>query len=69
MFAAGAKAWKRKGTSYVINCSNPVEDKISSDIGMVVSGSNDLSVLVWDKQTTQLLEELKGHDAQIWELC
>jgi WD40 repeat protein len=31
----------------------------------VVSGSDDQSVLVWDKQTTQLLEELKGHDGQV----
>ncbi|WVY96190.1 hypothetical protein V8G54_028341 [Vigna mungo] len=35
---------------------------ISSDRGKVVSGSDDHSVLVWDKQTTQLLEELNGHD-------
>ncbi|KAL3646006.1 Scytalone dehydratase [Castilleja foliolosa] len=38
---------------------------ISSDRGKVVSGSDDQSVLVWDKHTTQLLEELKGHDAQV----
>lgn len=38
---------------------------ISSDRGKVVSGSDDHIVLVWDKQTTQLLEELKGHDAQV----
>ncbi|KAL8487994.1 hypothetical protein ACS0TY_024319 [Phlomoides rotata] len=38
---------------------------ISSDRGKVVSGSDDQFVLVWDKQTTQLLEELKGHDAQV----
>ncbi|KAH7511527.1 hypothetical protein FEM48_ZijujUnG0005900 [Ziziphus jujuba var. spinosa] len=38
---------------------------ISSDRGKVVSGSDDQIVLVWDKQTTQLLEELKGHDAQV----
>lgn len=38
---------------------------ISSDRGKVVSGSDDQSVLVWDKQTTQLLEELKGHDAPV----
>lgn len=38
---------------------------ISSDRGKVVSGSDDQSVIVWDKQTTQLLEELKGHDAQV----
>ncbi|KAH6801776.1 stomatal cytokinesis defective / SCD1 protein [Perilla frutescens var. frutescens] len=38
---------------------------ISSDRGKVVSGSDDQSVFVWDKQTTQLLEELKGHDAQV----
>lgn len=38
---------------------------ISSDRGKVVSGSDDQSVLVWDKQTTQLLEELKGHDSQV----
>ncbi len=31
----------------------------------MVSGSDDHSVLVWDKQTTQLLEELKGHDGQV----
>lgn len=31
----------------------------------MVSGSDDQSVLVWDKQTTQLLEELKGHDGQV----
>ncbi|PNX74532.1 stomatal cytokinesis defective SCD1 protein, partial [Trifolium pratense] len=39
---------------------------ISSDRGKVVSGSDDQSVLVWDKQTTQLLEELKGHDGPNW---
>ncbi|KAJ8752743.1 hypothetical protein K2173_007053 [Erythroxylum novogranatense] len=38
---------------------------ISSDRGKVVSGSDDQSVIVWDKQTTQLLEELKGHEAQV----
>jgi WD40 repeat protein len=38
---------------------------ISSDRGKIVSGSDDLSVIVWDKQTTQLLEELKGHDSQV----
>ncbi|KAL3646001.1 Scytalone dehydratase [Castilleja foliolosa] len=38
---------------------------ISSDRGKVVSGSDDQSELVWDKHTTQLLEELKGHDAQV----
>lgn len=30
-----------------------------------MSGSDDQSVLVWDKQTTQLLEELKGHDGPV----
>ena len=39
---------------------------ISSDRGKVVSGSDDQSVLVWDKQTTQLLEELKGHDGPVF---
>ncbi|KAF5730372.1 putative F-box and wd40 domain protein [Tripterygium wilfordii] len=38
---------------------------ISSDRGKVVSGSDDQSVIVWDKQTSQLLEELKGHDGQV----
>ncbi|GAV78180.1 WD40 domain-containing protein/DENN domain-containing protein/dDENN domain-containing protein/uDENN domain-containing protein/SBF2 domain-containing protein [Cephalotus follicularis] len=38
---------------------------ISSDRGKVVSGSDDQSILVWDKQTSQLLEELKGHEAQV----
>ncbi|KAI3795137.1 hypothetical protein L1987_37785 [Smallanthus sonchifolius] len=38
---------------------------ISSDRGKIVSGSDDRYVLVWDKQTTQLLEELKGHDAEV----
>ncbi|KAL0342397.1 UNVERIFIED_CONTAM: DENN domain and WD repeat-containing protein SCD1 [Sesamum calycinum] len=37
---------------------------INSDRGKVVSGSDDHFLLVWDKRTTQLLEELKGHDAQ-----
>lgn len=31
-----------------------------------MSGSDDHSVLVWDKQTTQLLEELKGHDGPVF---
>lgn len=39
---------------------------ISSDRGKVVSGSDDHSVLVWDKQTTQLLEELNGHDGPVF---
>lgn len=39
---------------------------ISSDRGKVVAGSDDQFVLVWDKQTTHLVEELKGHDAQVW---
>ncbi|XP_057516369.1 DENN domain and WD repeat-containing protein SCD1 [Amaranthus tricolor] len=38
---------------------------ISSDRGKIVSGSDDQSILVWDKQTHQLLEELKGHTASI----
>lgn len=41
---------------------------ISSDRGKIVSGSDDHSVLVWDKQSTQLLEELKGHDAQVYQI-
>ncbi|KAM7266773.1 hypothetical protein ACFE04_008939 [Oxalis oulophora] len=38
---------------------------ISSDRGKVVSGSDDHSVIVWDKQTTQMLEQLKGHEGQV----
>lgn len=38
---------------------------ISSDRGKIVSGSDDQSILVWDKQTYQVLEELKGHNAPI----
>ena len=38
---------------------------ISPDRAKIVSGSDDQSVIVWDKQTLQLLEELKGHDAQV----
>ncbi|KAK4779371.1 hypothetical protein SAY86_006899 [Trapa natans] len=42
---------------------------ISSDRGKIVSGADDNSVIVWDKQTYQLLEELKGHDAQVNSVC
>ncbi|RAL37856.1 hypothetical protein DM860_000550 [Cuscuta australis] len=42
---------------------------ISSDREKVVSGSDDQTVLVWDKRTTQLLEELKGHEAQVSCVC
>lgn len=38
---------------------------ISSDKTRVVSGSDDQNVFVWDKHTSRLLEELKGHDAQV----
>jgi WD40 repeat protein len=38
---------------------------ISSDKSRVVSGSDDQCVFVWDKQTSGVLEELKGHDAQV----
>ncbi|GLJ48583.1 hypothetical protein SUGI_1024890 [Cryptomeria japonica] len=38
---------------------------ISSDRTRVVSGSDDQNVFVWDKHTSRLLEELKGHDAQV----
>lgn len=38
---------------------------INSDRGKVVSGSDDQSVIVWDKQTSKLLVDLKGHDAQV----
>jgi WD40 repeat protein len=38
---------------------------ISSDRGKIVSGADDQSVIVWDKQTFKLLEELKGHDAPV----
>ncbi|GJN18579.1 hypothetical protein PR202_gb05751 [Eleusine coracana subsp. coracana] len=38
---------------------------ISSDRGKIVSGADDQSVIVWDKQTSKLLEELKGHDAPV----
>lgn len=41
---------------------------ISSDRGKVVSGSDDQSVMVWDKQTSKLLVDLKGHDAQVWSV-
>lgn len=38
---------------------------ISADRVRVVSGSDDLRVLVWDKATVKLLEELKGHDSKV----
>ncbi|CAL9164135.1 DENN domain and WD repeat-containing protein SCD1-like isoform X1 [Musa acuminata AAA Group] len=38
---------------------------INSDRSKVVSGSDDHSIIVWDKQTSQLLEELKGHEAPV----
>ncbi|KAM3349640.1 hypothetical protein ACQJBY_022509 [Aegilops geniculata] len=38
---------------------------ISSDRGKIVSGGDDQSVIVWDKQAFKLLEELKGHDAPV----
>ncbi|KAH9621135.1 hypothetical protein KSS87_023807 [Heliosperma pusillum] len=38
---------------------------ISSDRQKVVSGSDDLSILVWDKNEFILLEELKSHQAPI----
>ncbi|XP_010677977.2 DENN domain and WD repeat-containing protein SCD1 isoform X1 [Beta vulgaris subsp. vulgaris] len=38
---------------------------ISSDRWKVVSGSDDNSILVWDKQQFIPLEELKGHEGQI----
>ncbi|KAJ4797224.1 stomatal cytokinesis defective / SCD1 protein (SCD1) [Rhynchospora pubera] len=38
---------------------------ISSDRSKVVSGSDDQSVIVWDKQTLKLLEELKGHNGSV----
>ncbi|GAA0164648.1 guanyl-nucleotide exchange factor [Lithospermum erythrorhizon] len=38
---------------------------INSDRSKIVTGSDDKSILVWDKQTTQLLEELKGHGSQV----
>ncbi|OAY75391.1 DENN domain and WD repeat-containing protein SCD1 [Ananas comosus] len=38
---------------------------INSDRSKIVSGSDDHSVIVWDKQTFRLLEELKGHDAPV----
>lgn len=38
---------------------------ISSDRLRVVSGSDDMRVLVWDKNSKQLLEELKGHEGKV----
>jgi WD40 repeat protein len=38
---------------------------ISSDRGKIVSAGDDQSVIVWDKQTFKLLEELKGHEAPV----
>lgn len=38
---------------------------IASDKSRIVSGSDDRRVLVWDKATSKLLEELKGHDGEI----
>jgi len=38
---------------------------IRSDRSKVVSGSDDLSVIVWDKQTSQLLKVLEGHNAPV----
>uniref|UniRef100_A0A7C9F2R3 UDENN domain-containing protein n=1 Tax=Opuntia streptacantha TaxID=393608 RepID=A0A7C9F2R3_OPUST len=38
---------------------------ISSDRSKIVSGADDESILVWDKQTFHLLEELRGHTAPI----
>ncbi|XP_074572770.1 DENN domain and WD repeat-containing protein SCD1 [Curcuma longa] len=38
---------------------------INSDRSKVVSGSDDYSIIVWDKQTSQILEELKGHEAPV----
>ncbi|KAJ0977957.1 hypothetical protein J5N97_013431 [Dioscorea zingiberensis] len=50
--------------STLIGHSRPIR-AISSDRSKVVSGSDDQSVIVWDKQTSQLLEELKGHDGPV----
>lgn len=38
---------------------------ISSDRSKIISGADDESILVWDKQTFLLLEELRGHTAPI----
>ncbi|KAF8670993.1 hypothetical protein HU200_050269 [Digitaria exilis] len=38
---------------------------ISSDRGKIVSGADDQSVIVWDKQNFKLLLELKGHEAPV----
>eukprot|EP00249_Psilotum_nudum_P015442 c25331_g1_i1 orf=837-3629(-) len=38
---------------------------ITSDKVRIVSGSDDQRVLVWDKSSAQVLEELKGHDGRI----
>ncbi|XP_078432059.1 stomatal cytokinesis defective / SCD1 protein (SCD1) isoform X2 [Wolffia australiana] len=38
---------------------------ISSDRSRIVSGSDDHSVIVWDKHVFQPLEELKGHNAPV----
>ncbi|KAG0581684.1 hypothetical protein KC19_4G271700 [Ceratodon purpureus] len=38
---------------------------ISSDKIRVVSGSDDNRVLVWDKNSKQLQQELKGHDGKV----
>ena len=38
---------------------------ISSDKIRVVSGSDDNRVLVWDKNSKQLQQELKGHEGKV----
>lgn len=46
-------------------CNNRAVRAISSDRLRVVSGSDDNRVLVWDKNSKQLLQELKGHEGKV----
>ncbi|KAL6881967.1 hypothetical protein ACP4OV_011439 [Aristida adscensionis] len=38
---------------------------ISGSTDCTIFGADDQSVIVWDKQTSKLFEELKGHDAPV----
>ena len=49
------------------NCVNSV--CLSSDDGMVVSGSNDNTVRLWDRSSGVLLRTLEGHRGSVNSVC
>jgi WD40 repeat protein len=42
---------------------------ISSDNYLIVTGSEDKTIRVWERDSGTQLQELKGHNASVWSVA